>query len=364
MTTVSVIGGGPAGCFAAKSAAESGAQVTLYEEHARIGEPVQCAGLISKKGLLSLMKNDGFVINTIRSAKICSPNSRIRINCADETALVIDRAKFDAACARGAEEAGAVIRTGCRAKPNRMKGVIIGADGPNSTVANLFGFPKCGPFVSTFQTDYENVEIEDGHEVSIFLSADFRGLFGWLIPTGSDTARVGVGVSPPLSAGKAFQKLAGALLNLENARPISSASGVIPLFPRSITAKKNVFLAGDAAGQVKSISGGGIFFGCTCAGMAGKVAATTASANEYEREWRALFWDDMVLHYRIRRLMNSLSDSHLNALVEISSRVGVPRLLSRYGDMDLPTSLFSVPLIGLPARFAYNVFNSLFPIRS
>ena len=39
-----VIGAGPAGCFAAKTAAENGCRVLLLEEHRAIGQPRHCPG--------------------------------------------------------------------------------------------------------------------------------------------------------------------------------------------------------------------------------------------------------------------------------------------------------------------------------
>ena len=46
-----VVGGGPAGCAVARDVAGAGFKVLIAEEHARVGEPLQCSGLISARTL-------------------------------------------------------------------------------------------------------------------------------------------------------------------------------------------------------------------------------------------------------------------------------------------------------------------------
>ena len=68
ITEAIAIGAGPAGLLAATEVAHNGREVVVLEEHAEIGVPDHCAGLLSRSGLASLS-----------SAFICSvsPNSLI-----------------------------------------------------------------------------------------------------------------------------------------------------------------------------------------------------------------------------------------------------------------------------------------------
>ena len=45
---ISIIGGGPIGAYTAYLLAKAGEQVRIFEEHNKIGKPVQCAGIVSK----------------------------------------------------------------------------------------------------------------------------------------------------------------------------------------------------------------------------------------------------------------------------------------------------------------------------
>ena len=41
-----IVGGGPAGLFAARELARRGFSVVLFEEHERVGDPVHCTGVL------------------------------------------------------------------------------------------------------------------------------------------------------------------------------------------------------------------------------------------------------------------------------------------------------------------------------
>jgi len=64
-----------AGAIAARYAARNGAKTLLIEEHASIGSPVQCTGLISTKALKECDLGEGnFVLAKIRGAFVYAPN--------------------------------------------------------------------------------------------------------------------------------------------------------------------------------------------------------------------------------------------------------------------------------------------------
>ncbi|MBN1860070.1 MAG: NAD(P)-binding protein, partial [Candidatus Thermoplasmatota archaeon] len=106
---VTVVGAGPIGCFIAERLASKGRNVSLFEEHSRIGEPLHCAGLVTQRVLnLTHCPPEGIVQNTIYGAIIHSPNGKT-LTIGGETihALVIDRRAFDVYLAQKAERAGA-----------------------------------------------------------------------------------------------------------------------------------------------------------------------------------------------------------------------------------------------------------------
>ncbi|MBI5158753.1 NAD(P)/FAD-dependent oxidoreductase [Candidatus Micrarchaeota archaeon] len=347
MLDLIISGAGPAGCLAAKTACEQGASASIFEEHARIGVPTQCSGLVSKTGLDALgIDYSSAVVNELNGANVYCLDNCLHVKAKETKAILLDRKKFDEICAQEAEKAGAKIKLGKRLKKNDLissarNSTIIGADGAYSSVAGAFNFPKINSWASCFQSFFERAQIEDKKSVSIVFSSElFPGFFGWVIPENEESCRVGFGANPKQNkcdmktTFRAFLETKRVKEIIPKAKMVSFHGGVIPLETRKQTVKKNVLLAGDAAGQVKATTGGGIFFGCSCAKIAGELAAT-GKASEYEHAWRKQFEKDLKTHANIRKFLNSSSDNALANYFKLAKMFGAEKFLSDHGEMDL-----------------------------
>lgn len=351
MCPVSVIGAGPAGSVAALSALEAGHSVHLYEQSKTPGEGATCSGLISKEGLESLRDYADYkkhAINKIRGAIIDCAGFKLKVDSGRDVAYVISRRSFDRSLALKAEEEGATLSCGKRILPPFGEGSIIGADGPNSLVASHFGFPHIKRFAATAQATVRH-EGQMKDYVQVFLSNErFPGFFAWLIPHNEEFAEAGVGCLLPNNPGRALDSLAKyAQIEIPKERKYS----VIPLEQRKKTALplhgRSVLLAGDAAGQVKSTTGGGVVFGTRCARLAGRYADSPRS---YERAWRALCGQDLDAHLRLHKAFAKLGDSSLRALASLGSTLKIDEFLKKEGSMDYPTRMFCPGLLLHPFR--------------
>ncbi|MHB8352617.1 MAG: FAD-dependent oxidoreductase, partial [Thermoplasmata archaeon] len=74
-TDVLVVGAGPAGSTIAYELARRGHSVTVLEEHPRVGYPVQCAGLVSRR-VVELAGTDAMVLGPVHGAAVFSPALR------------------------------------------------------------------------------------------------------------------------------------------------------------------------------------------------------------------------------------------------------------------------------------------------
>ena len=348
---VHIVGGGPAGCVCAREAARSGLKTLVSEEHSRVGEPVQCSGLISKGGLDSLgIDYSSAVLNEVTGARIFSPGmGEISVGNGEVRACVVDRTLLDRLLAEAAEKEGARIETGIRIARGSLAGkFVVGADGAGSGVASWFGFPKITEFAVCMQSDFEGVRGLDTSRIEMHLSNErFPGFFGWIIPSGNDSARVGLGAYVDLSTKKAqpVKRLFDDFISrkeisgkLDGAREVSRLAGIIPMKPRKTTIKGNVLLVGDAAGQVKATTGGGIVFGSAAARIAaGCIAA--GKPLEYEAKWKEELGRDLELHAKLRAFLNSLSDERMESMFALAKLMGAEHFLNTFGEMDKPTKM-------------------------
>jgi len=347
---VHIVGAGPAGSVCAREAARRGLKVLVSEEHSRVGLPVQCSGLISIEGLDSLgIDYSSAVLNRVNGARIFSPGmSEISVGDGDARACVVDRAKLDRLLSDAAEKEGARIETGMRiTRPSLAGKFTVGADGSGSGVASWFGFPPITEFAVCMQSDFERVSGLDSTRIEMFLSnSKFPGFFGWLIPTGKDSARVGLGAYGRLPGDKVpVKKLFDEFLSskavsprLDSARETGRLAGVIPMKPRRKTSKGSVLLIGDAAGQVKATTGGGVVFGTAAARIAAGCIAS-GKVSDYEARWKAELGGDLELHGKLRAFLNSLSDDKMESLFSLAKLLGAEHFLNNFGEMDKPTKM-------------------------
>lgn len=368
---VVVVGAGPAGSTAARTAVLSGASTLMIEEHAASGSPVQCAGLISSKTLeVCDLKPGPFIYQKIRGAHIFSPDgTRISIGGEKERAFVIDRKMFDRLLLKNAADAGAdvmmkakvlgfedsggkkvlkVISGDCHT--SITAGVIIGADGVQGSTARWSGLGPVQKVLSGVQVE-SAYDVSDMDHVEVFTGSDAPGFFAWAVPLNNHSARIGLCIDPAMTRMSAYEHLVRFLRT--NPRMLSSKGcsdlvvGGIPLGPPPSTAAKGIIITGDAAGQVKPTSGGGIYMGTICASIAGEVAAsaaqrgdTSASAlMEYDRRWRDVVGKELAVGMRIHRVFGKLSDDDLNQLLGFFGEAEMLDLINKYGDMDHPSIL-------------------------
>lgn len=341
MMDVAVIGGGPSGSICAISALKKGHKVEIFEEHKKCGEPENCSGLFSKSGLESLLEFGNYkktIIKPIYGARVHFGNRKLEVKRKDPVAYVCNRSELDYEFSLNAEKEGAKINLGTRADAKKIdQETIVGADGPTSSVAHAFNFPKIEKYASTLQARVK-VKLEQTDQVQVHLDNKlFPGFFGWVIPHNEEEAEIGVGSVLPNRPVEGFRKFLQMYQIKEN---ISPKGWTIPIRSRKKTAgifgKKRVLLVGDAAGQVKSTTGGGVIFGGNCAKIAGEFIE---SPLEYEKEWRKKFGTDLALHGFIQSTLENLNLFEIEKMGSIFNKMKVDQYLSKYGDMDKPTKM-------------------------
>ena len=107
---------------------------------------------------------------------------------------------------------------------------------------------------------------------------------------------------------------------LSGAKYVQGWASMIPLSCRALTVKDNVVLVGDAAGQVKTTTGGGIIFGASCAKILAKTIESHiregAPLSHYEKDWRKEYAMDLRLHSMLHTYYSGTSTRSFEAALQ------------------------------------------------
>ncbi len=217
--------------------------------------------------------------------------------------------------------------------------LLIGADGPNSTVARTSKIKLLDNRLTGVQTTIKSNY--DPNTVELWFDSDISPeFFGWVIPENRTQARVG------LATGKNVMKyLDNFFLKRFNKKfkPKKTLAGTIRYGLIDNSVSDRVLLVGDAASQVKPFSGGGLIYGLIGAEIAAKACIKSLEKQNYKREFLKENYDVVwkkKLAWPIRkgltmtRIIHSFKDEQRSFLFSSMEKGNLKKFLE-FTDMDL-----------------------------
>jgi len=348
-----VVGGGPIGSYVAFRLAGMGYGVAVLEQKEKMGGRVCCTGIISPECLSAFGIDDSVVLRRVNSARIFSPSGRLtRLWRGEEQACIIDRAAFDLSMAERAIDAGAEYHFSSPVRSITVKDdrvvtevaqngtglefearAVVIASGFGSRLPGILGLGKAGDCVVGAQAEVATASVD---EIEVYMGREVApGFFGWLVPTTQKKALVGL-----LSRRRAdfyMRKLISSLR--EQGKVISDEVEPgyrgITLSPPKRTYGGRVIVVGDAAGQVKPTTGGGIYLGLLSAEIAAKHLKQALEDDDlspgrlagYEREWKKKLGQELKICYWARRFYEKLSDKKIDQIFDIITANGIDEAL-------------------------------------
>lgn len=345
---VVVAGGSVAGLLCAREIAKKNHRVLVIEEDYEVGTPEHCGGLVSVPAMdeLGIIPMRSTLDNKVRTALISSPSGKsFVLDARPQQVIVLDRREFDKQIAHQAKVNGAEIRVrsslreitkdGVKTSDGEIKcKIVVDARG----VSSLIHKDRTGILQSAqyeVYADWINKE-----RVEVYLDQEkYPGFFAWIIPTRSDEAKVGV-AGKGINSAKALEDFLKQKGRYSTVRKIFAPiwiKGPIKEF-----VKGNVAVVGDAAGQAKPTTAGGIY----SSGLGGILAGQAISKfiesgkeedlSEYQKKWSDRFGKEFEHMLLARTLLERLDNKTIDNLFS-SITPEVLNEISKEGSFDFHT---------------------------
>lgn len=335
-----------------------GYRVAVLEQKESLAAPVCCTGIISRECVDSFSIDRSVILRWLNSATFFAPSGeQVTIQRPEPQACVVDRSSLNVSLASRARAQGAEYLLGCRVRGITVKGdrvrleiagqgsaieagaVIIAA----GSVSRLVDDRLKARIADTATGAQVEVETPALDEVQVYLGQGIApGFFAWLVPTLPGRALAGLMCRD--RSGYHLKEFLAALLaqGKITSDDVTPNYKSMPLKPLPRTYAGRLLVIGSAAGQVKPITGGGIYFGLLTADLAvstlhraltdGDLSARSLAV--YQKAWKKKLETEIKTGYRAHKFYQSLNDAQINRIFRIIKSGGIIRSLEKAEDLS------------------------------
>jgi len=339
---VVIAGGSISGLLTAREVAKKGYSVLVLEEGFEVGTPDHCGGLVSKIALNELEINPSEKIYdcAINNASIFSPSGKmLEINSKNQQIISIDRRQLDKQAAYQAQKYGAKIIVNSSYKEKTKEGISTSIGDIDCKIlvdcrgiGALVNDNRNGILLSAQYEVYADWIVNGRVEV-YFDQIKYPGFFAWIIPSGNGIGKVGV-AGKDINTSKTIEEFLKHKGKYSTIRKIFSPiwiNGPIKNF-----VSKDIVIVGDAAGQSKPTTAGGIY-SCGMGGiMAGNAIAKYLETNDnsqlvqYQESWYSKFGKEFEKQQLARKVLQKIDNKTVDKIFDMIT----PEILSEISNKD------------------------------
>lgn len=376
MYDVIIIGSGPSGLNAARELAEKGLDVLILEKKKTVGNHIVCTGIVGSEAFDEFSLSSTSILKEIKEMKWISPNgTSLMYDHPQPFAHVVDRKLFDRnilsdACSKGVavkcennvmdisvnkDHVEVISKKAGKFREKYCARLVLIATGINYKLhkkLNL-GYPK--DFLKGVQAELKVEKVDCTH---VYVGKDVApGGFAWAVPIDGEKVRLGLMTdkNPKGYFGRILERIypdGRMILDRGRIQFKAIAQGLV-----SPTYGERVLTIGEAAGQVKTTTGGGIYFGLLCSKIASRVANKAFKMGcfskrvlaEYEKLWKKAIQREILIGYYARKICSRFNDAQLEKMFRVAQDDGIIPLIKEKGNFDLHKELVITLMKKIPS---------------
>ncbi len=363
MPDVAVVGAGTAGCFTSYLLAKSGLDVALLDKGSGVKEKIICTGVISKEAFDRFSLPEEAILREVNSFKIMAASGQcFHYTHAAPFANVIDREFFQKWLFAKTLEEGVTFLPGSRVEdlqfvadrvtvryraeqPAKDSGeitakMLVLATGAEFGLLKQAGLKGPPAYLQGVQTE---TEFNGMDEIEIYLGEEIAPRsFAWCVPLGQGKAKIGL-TTERGSATRLSNLLQNPLLKENLKMPHGRARfRHIPFGMAEKSYNDRVLAVGDAAGQVKTTTGGGIYYGLIGSELAVETILEAFSKNDtsekvlkkYEKKWKRVLKPEIHAGIFMRKIYAAFDDSKIDLAINLANNDGIRPLILKKAKFD------------------------------
>lgn len=354
MNDVIIVGAGPAGCSLANLVSKAGFKVTVFD--ALPNECTHfCGELINIKDAeknTQIKFSKDLLLNKYKNAELIFADTGKVIPVPWKNVYLVNTQRLKTKLRKKAESQGAKFIFNKRISSIiKKQGIVIGVkagnkkyfskivavcDGSNSKVARLAGFDcSTNKVTPSFRWKYKNCKNLDTKSARFYFYEKLGMGYAWLYPINKTKCNVGIGSVNPEHIYEIFKELVKTEPALKNAKVYHKGAGTITytgVLPK--ISLPGCIVVGEAAGQMHSLTGGGVNPALFAAKLASEVVITALKNNSYATG--GLYKYDVLYRKSRDGVVIKRATKGVAKTIKLHKRKNVVTLLARLMDLIDP----------------------------